>query len=250
MAVSKVNSPMRSGRACHGFTLIELLVVIAIMAIIFVIALPRFDDIGRGSKMRSAISEIRSTVGLARQWAIANRQNVYIIFPDDWDQVYGGLPAEDHKKALRALAVYAEPPTGGSGVYIKDWTYLPSGIFLVDQNNARNPKTWDTRLVSTANVLRQPTVEFLPFPTATSTRKSINALRFRPDGICTYAPVSGDTSTTHGNRIYLSEGVALEGTEGKVVNIVWKRNPVLWHLRVNPYTGAIRVVDESAGPPL
>ncbi|MCO6400936.1 MAG: prepilin-type N-terminal cleavage/methylation domain-containing protein, partial [Verrucomicrobia bacterium] len=38
-----------------GFTLIELLVVVAIMAVMIAIALPRFEDIGRGSKMRAAI---------------------------------------------------------------------------------------------------------------------------------------------------------------------------------------------------
>jgi prepilin-type N-terminal cleavage/methylation domain-containing protein len=65
----------------RGFTLIELLVVIALVGIITAIAIPSVHGIGRGSSLRAAVMELRSTAYLARQRAITKAEIVYIMFP-------------------------------------------------------------------------------------------------------------------------------------------------------------------------
>ncbi len=232
-----VRIPIRSGT--HGrhnvrgaFTLIELLVVMGIVAIIMLIALPRFTDIGRGSKMKAAVSELRSTLGLARQWAIANRDTVFIVFPDDYATLFGGVATNHYPKALRSYAVYS-----ARNGFIKDYQYLPQGIFFVDQNNSQNLKT-DGRLKAANNVFRPATYRRLPFPENTSPLKIINSIQFQPDGTVATGVVPYE--------IFISEGVVLEGSAGKVINILWKANPVLWSLEVNPYTGMARLSDYSA----
>ncbi len=223
-----------------GFTLVELLIVISIMAIMFAIAVPRFEDIGRGGKMRAAVNELRSTIALARQWAIANREDVYLVLPDDFSAVYSGLSTNEYAKALRSYAVFTR-----SRGYIKDWAYLPAGIYFVDQNNSSQAARPSPCINANRNVFRQQTVytgaDRIPFPTATDAPKQINALRFTPQGWA--VEVNGGTITPF--DFYLVEAVALDGLAGQVVRLVWKDNPVVWRLGVNPLTGILRTYDCS-----
>jgi prepilin-type N-terminal cleavage/methylation domain-containing protein len=227
-----------SGR---GFTLTELLIVVAIMAVMVAIALPRFEDIGRGGKMRAAVNELRSTISLARQWAIANREDVYLVLPDDTMNVYTGLSTNEYSKALRSYAIFTR-----SRGYLKDWAYLPAGIYFVDQYNSQQSARPATCIVATKNVFRQETIYLnpnngIPFPTFSSGTKTLNALRLTPQGWAVTA--SGGTFVDL--EFYLVEAVALEGSAGKVINLVWKQNPVVWQLRVNPMTGIVRTIDCS-----
>ncbi len=59
-----------------GVTLLELLLVIAVMAIVLAISMPAFTSMGRGAGMRGAVAEIKSSIALARQWAITKRERV------------------------------------------------------------------------------------------------------------------------------------------------------------------------------
>ena len=72
-----------------GFTLLELMTVIAIMAIIMGSASVAIVGIRRGAEMRSAVSSLRATIGLARQQAVTKRERVFITFlpPDGQNYV-------------------------------------------------------------------------------------------------------------------------------------------------------------------
>ncbi len=59
-----------------GVTLLELLLVIAVMAIILAVSMPAFTSMGRGAGLRGAVAEVKSTISLARQWAITKRERV------------------------------------------------------------------------------------------------------------------------------------------------------------------------------
>ena len=107
-------------RQNSGFTIFELLVVISIVAIMFVVSVPAFQGIGRGQKMNSAVAQLRSTIALARQWAITRNDYTYIIFPDH-EFTYGAGP--DAYMALKSYAVWSE-----KNGYISDWRYLPEGV--------------------------------------------------------------------------------------------------------------------------
>lgn len=61
-----------------AFTLIELLVVMVIAVTIMAVALPSFFSMGKGMAMRGATQSVRSTVSLARQWAITHRSGVAV----------------------------------------------------------------------------------------------------------------------------------------------------------------------------
>ncbi len=227
-------------RSSSGFTLAELLIVIGIMAIMFAIAVPRFDDIGRGGKMRAAVNELRSTLALARQWAIANREDVFVVLPDDFAAVYSGLSTNEYAKALRSYAVYTR-----SRGYIKDWAYLPLGIYFVDQNNSTQANRPSPCISAARNVFRSQTIyagtNAIPFPRANDAPKQLNALRFTPQGWA--------VDTTGGGIVdfdfYLVEAVARENSGGSIVSLIWKMNPVVWRIGINPLTGILRTYDCS-----
>ena len=59
-----------------GFTLIELLVVVAILGILMLLAVPRFMDSTKGSKVRTFESNFRTLMSMANQYS-ANRGGVF-----------------------------------------------------------------------------------------------------------------------------------------------------------------------------
>lgn len=96
-----------------GFTLTEMLVVIGIMVVLMIIGLPAFTGLGRGSKMRSAMTQVRSSLSLARQWAITHRERTYFVLADDGQE--------------KPFAAYR---IRNDNEYINDWVNLPEGIIF------------------------------------------------------------------------------------------------------------------------
>ena len=61
-----------------GFTLVELLMVVAIMGVLLGAASFAFNSVGDEARMRTASSNVRTYLNLARQWAITHRQDTYL----------------------------------------------------------------------------------------------------------------------------------------------------------------------------
>ena len=64
----------------RGFTLLELLTVIAIMAVMMGATTAAYFGLGRGARLRGAVSTLRTAVGLARQQAILQGQTLELRF--------------------------------------------------------------------------------------------------------------------------------------------------------------------------
>jgi prepilin-type N-terminal cleavage/methylation domain-containing protein len=141
----------------RAFTLTELLVVVAIMGVLMIMTIPAFNGIMKGAKMRSAVTQVRTTLSLARQWAITHSEDTYVVFPTNTGSM-----------AFRAFGVF----THGNG-YVKEWSYLPDGVFV-------DPKITDGSFV---NVLsgNPDTIYSVGFP-GPGTNQPTPCVAFRPDG--------------------------------------------------------------------
>lgn len=214
-------SEMVKDRFLRAFTLTELLVVIAIMGIIIMFALPGMRGLGRGTSMSAAVVELRTTISLARQWAITHRQRTYVIFPDDTI----GVGSPDIAKAYRAYGVFAATNKSGSisGYYVKDWVSLPPGI-VFDNDNTR-----------TQTVFLAANQISIPFPKVSLpvTPKTVCAIGFKPDG----STVTG----ADGYEVFVREGWANFTTNTWVLDYGVTSNGMNRGLEVNGLTGGIRI---------
>lgn len=111
-------------RSKQAFTLIELLVTVGIMAVVVTLTIPSFSGLGRGAKMDSALSGLKTTMSLARQWAITHRDTVYVVFPAD-----GQTDEEFQYKKCSSYGVYSV----NDEQVIKEWSYLPEGIVFEEE---------------------------------------------------------------------------------------------------------------------
>ena len=126
--------------------------------------------------MRVAVVQMKTTLALARQWAITHRQRTCVVFPglNDANRISG--------YTVFATNRYATGP--GSYAYVKDWSYLPKGV-----------------VIHFAGSDLRTGLQF-PNPTSTSQRITADAVIFLPDGT-----IDG-SGGSYGSRILLAEGWA------------------------------------------
>ena len=209
-----------------AFTLVELLAVVAILGIMLAVALPYFSGISEGAAMEGSIRELRSTLSLARQWAITKRVKTYVVFPDNSINSV----STDRDKAYNSFNVYTKEDQ-----YIGEWRYLKPGICFVYSQNV-DPKS--PAVTSNAkNIFDTKYRASVKFPAGGSSR-SLPCIIFYPDG----KPRLADGSELGMDaEIYLGEGkLILEGGSPKVV--FPDTSPVIG-VDVNALTGRIRTRD-------
>jgi prepilin-type N-terminal cleavage/methylation domain-containing protein len=166
-----------------GFTLIELLVVIGIMAVMLALAMPAFTGLGRGTSMQTAVAELRTTLALARQYAITHRVYTFVVFPDGDPSLYSGAPGEV-VKAFKAYGVCYDDGTAKR--CIGEWKFLPPGIVF---DNVTLPIASSSGLPSaTLNLFTYQNFNVIPnveFP-QWGTYRDLIGMGFRPDGSTAY----------------------------------------------------------------
>lgn len=113
-----------------GFTLIELLGVMTIIAIVMTMTIVSFQGVGQGAKLDTAVRNMRTTMSLARQWAITKNVTTYVVFPDQGD------------RAFRAYAVFDE------NGQVSEWNMLPMGM-IIDDSNSTSPLQNEHKIFAT-----------------------------------------------------------------------------------------------------
>ena len=199
----------------------ELLIVMAIMAIILAVGIPAFNQFGKGAAMNSALSNLRSTIAFAKQWAITKRQRTYIVFPDDATALYSNGREREVEKAFKSYSVY----TAEEG-YLQPWNYLPEGIVF-------NPDTNKTKNL----FQRQDSLESVNFPDDTSSTNQLFCLVFTSNGRLEGAGIDRIS-------VYLEEGVInVDTNTGTVVTYFFKSSGAKYEMQMKGLTSQLRIFD-------
>ena len=217
-------------RGARGFTLIELLAVVAILGIAFGIAVAALPGMTRGSAMRASTVELRSTLSLARQWAITHRENTYVVFADGGRYSGDTRTKQAGERAFRGYAVYGEK----SG-FVSDWKFLKTGIyFFPEHSGAPNYTPYKNPF---ENAVGRGVL--LPFPEAGDGihPSEFPAVGFKPGG-----GVKGTGASTQ--EIYIGEGYmtsAVGRGEVEAGDLEFKPNTAITGFQLSGLTGAVKV---------
>jgi prepilin-type N-terminal cleavage/methylation domain-containing protein len=120
----------------NGFTLVELLVVITMMAIVMGMGFVMFSGVFKSSALSTGGRQVSTTLSLARQYAITQRQNCRVSFDLD-NRVYAALATTNYGTTWFELGRREVLPTGVAFTNI-----APSGRFFYLDNIAVRTNCW------------------------------------------------------------------------------------------------------------
>lgn len=113
----------------RGFTLIELMVTIAVFAVILAFALPSFNDMTLGSKLRSQANDLVAGAVLARSEAIKRNQSVLLCASSNGTSCTGAW--SDGWIVMSGATVIMSHPAAENGFLITSaqtsFTFQPTG---------------------------------------------------------------------------------------------------------------------------
>ncbi len=175
-----------------AFTLLELLVVIAIMSIIVSTSLPALQGLGRTGKNTGAARQVLEDLRYARQVALRNRSDVYMVFTPSnvWSIIRNvdreKLPPRKKDPRLLSLTNMIEKQYSGYAIvsmrtvgdqpgqkfpnYLTEWKKLPSGMLIAPHK------------ITLAGQAGGFQAQSIPFPISDSSPAILPALGFNSRG--------------------------------------------------------------------
>lgn len=217
----------RAGRGAAGrlrrrasFTLVELIVVMGIFALLMVMTMPSFLRRGSGTAAQGAVSRLKATMNLARQWAITRRTRTYVVFPTVTNS-FAGAP---HliSTALRGWNIW----TAEDG-FLNEWQFLPPGFLFLD--TAQSSVLFTNSTTDRIFPIR--------FPLTNSATQWMRCISFKPDGRLNQ---NGFTTLD----ALFSEGSIMDNTAtGTASNLMRNASGRVYGVRVQPLTGRASVVE-------
>jgi prepilin-type N-terminal cleavage/methylation domain-containing protein len=164
-------SPPSGGSAGRpaAFTLVELLIVVAIIGILASVGLPALKGFNKSNAITAADRQMLDDIANARQLAIANHTDVYMLFMFPTNSTFidkssAAFPAGDVNTlqmvtnlftmqytgyALYSQRSVGDQPGQSSPQYLTPWRRLPEGMFI--PTNKFTPGTYAYALVNNPN---------------------------------------------------------------------------------------------------
>lgn len=114
----------------RGFTLIELMVALGVLAVVMLIAIPSFNDMTLGSKLRSQANDLVAGAVLARSEAIKRNQPVSLCassngtsctgtWSQGWIVINGATVIMKHAAAANGFLILSDQSS---------FTFQPTGV--------------------------------------------------------------------------------------------------------------------------
>jgi Tfp pilus assembly protein FimT len=194
--------------------MIEVLVVIGLMVVLMMMTTPAFEKMAVGSGVDGASRMVTAELRLARQYAIARRMYVAVVFPRT-----EAFSADSCYTGLRACA--AETSAGPfAWVPNSNWEFLPAGSIVAEADD-------DAGTASPPSDTNPVQVNVDTDGDGAADVNNVRAIVFKPTGA-----LAGTTGTVY---VTLAEGFYNNPT----ATIRNDKNTV--DVETNPFTGRIRV---------
>jgi len=252
-------------RRRQAFTLMELLAVLIIIGLIAAIGLPAIKGMGKSQNDIAAQRQLLDDIARARQLAIANRSEVYLVFVPpqiffptaantDWIDpgptpaapnkalgIAGGLLYSNLLSAqYRGYAILSDHRVGDQpGMhtkrYLSEWRTLPDGIFISTNKFWRSTGPFD-------EVMNRFYTNTVPFPLSTNTPRNLPMIIFTSTGGLK-TNVDAVIPLVRGSIFYARDanGNLIPGVPDVLENLQSNSISVYSHIRIDWLTGRARV---------
>ncbi len=211
-----------------AFTLVELLVVMGIFALLLAIAVPAFLNRSPSVAAQGAVSRLKSTVNLARQWAVTRRTTTYVVFPSTANNFTAAADRPWVVTALRGFNIW----TAEDG-YLNEWQFLPPG-FVFDANPANTAPYYAENIFNPAGNDRRFPVRM---PLNTSATQTVSCISFTANGRLNQ---NGGTTL---QAVFVEGSLDADPATGTTANLIKRADSRAYGIRVQPLTGRPSVVE-------